>query len=106
MIVAALTLDGLDQDGRRVVAAADENFPNLAFRALLAGDDIFLALRFGQREVDARRQDTRPGEFGEVVGLTRIRTGQAQGVTAATVEGAFEVQNARSALAPTRREVP
>ena len=64
-----------------------------------------LALVFRQREIDRRIRNPRPVEFGKQIGLARIGIGQAHGVTAASVEGASEMQNLGAAFAATGRHV-
>jgi hypothetical protein len=59
----------------------------------------------GQREIDHRRADARPGELGEVSDLFRIGVRQAHRVAGATVERVFEMDDLRAAFAMTGGDV-
>ena len=65
MIVAALALDRLDNDGGDIGAFLPNEFHDLRFGAFFLRDDVGFALCFRQREVDARSGNARPGELRE-----------------------------------------
>src|SRR5437879_10824578 len=60
MVVAAFALDRLDNDRADVDLAPVDRVPYFLFAFFLALERIGLALRFGQREIDARAGDTGP----------------------------------------------
>src|SRR2546423_10671188 len=67
MIVAAFTLDRLDDNRRDINPALLDEFPNLFLGLLFARDQVRFALRFRQRKVDRWIGNPRPFEFGEKV---------------------------------------
>ena len=108
MIIAALALDRLDDDGADVDLAPLSGVDvsaDLFFCFFLARDHIFLALGFRQSEIDVGTGNARPIEFREQIRLARIGIGEAHGVAAAAVEGVTEMQNLSAAFAVTGRHV-
>src|SRR5438046_5703948 len=93
MVIAAFTLDRLNDDGTDVDLAFINKFSNLAFRFLFAVVHVSFLLRLGQSEVDVRAGNPWPTELGEQIRFARIRVRQAHGVTRAPVKGATEMQN-------------
>src|SRR5437660_1158305 len=92
MIVAAFTLNWLDDDGGNVDGAGLQNLGDLRFKPAFAGQGVVGSLRFRQREVERRGRHARPVEFGEVIGLARIGVGQAQRVAAAPMKSLLEME--------------
>src|SRR5215472_99375 len=92
MVVAALALDRLDNNGTNVDVALLNEVANLTLGLLFALDHVRLALGFRQREVDARTGDAWPIEFRKQIRLTRIGIGQAHRVTAAPMKSPTEMQ--------------
>ena len=105
MVVAALALDGLDDDGGDVRGFLGEHVADLLQGELFFLDDRRLALGGRQGEVQAGRDDARPGELGEVGDLARVGIRQAHRVAAAAVEGALEMDDLGPALAASGGEV-
>ena len=98
VVVAALGLDGLDDDGRDVVRVVREGLLHLLQRALLGRGHVALHLR-RDREAQLGILDARPAELGEEVGLLGIGVGERERVAAAAVEGLAEVQDLLSLVA-------
>src|SRR5262249_41737884 len=98
MIVAALALDRLDDDGANVDVALLDEVANLALGLLFAFSHVRLTLRFRQREIDARTRDTGPIKFRKQIRLTRVGIRQAHRVTGPPMKSAPEMQNLRAAL--------
>src|ERR1043166_2116172 len=65
MIVAALALDRLDNNGADIDLAFFDELVDLTLGFLFARDHVRLAFRFRQRKIDARTRDAGPIEFGE-----------------------------------------
>ena len=105
MVVAALTLDRLDDDGGDIRGFLREDVADLFQRQLFLLDDGLLALGRRQREIQARGDDARPGELGEIGDLARVGVRQTHRVTAAPVEGALEMDDLRAAFAAPGGEV-
>ena len=105
MVVAALALDRLDDDGGDVGGLLREDVADLFQGQLLFLDDRRLTLGGRQGEVQARGDDARPGELGEVGDLAGVGVRQAQRIAAAPVEGALEVDDLGPALAASGSEV-
>src|SRR6266480_4472733 len=105
MVIPALALDRLNDDGADVDLAFINKFSDLTFRFLFAVDYVAFLLRFGQSEVDARARNPWPIELGEQIRFARIRVRQAHGVTRAPVKGVTEMQNLSIALAITGAHV-
>ena len=105
MVVAALALDRLDDDGGDVGGFLREDVADLFQGELFFLDDRRLALGGRQGEVQARGDNARPGELGEVGDLARVGVRQAQRIAAAPVEGALEVDDFGPAFAASGGEV-
>src|SRR5947209_7870616 len=105
MIIAAFTLDWLDDDGADVDLMFVDASMDFFLRFFLARDHVFFALGFRQRKIDVRSGNTWPVELGEQICLPRVGVGLAHGVAAATVKGVTKMQNLRSALTLTRGHV-
>src|SRR5205823_9448712 len=103
MVIAAFTLDWLNDDGADVDLAFINKFSNLTFRFLFAVDHVAFLLRFGQSEVDVWAGNPWPIELGEQICFAPIRVRQAHGVTCAPVKGVTEMQNLSTALTITSR---
>src|SRR2546427_7024833 len=89
MIVAAFTLDRLDDDCGNIDGLAPENVAHLCFGPLFSFAHIFSAFRLRQREIEAWRHGPRPRKFGEIIRLARFRIGAAQGVAPAAIKSAL-----------------
>src|ERR1043166_9689077 len=98
MVVAAFTLDGLDDDCRKVRRAGVDDVAQFSFDLLLACDDATRALGFGQDEIKDRRRQARPIEFREVICLAWVGVGEAQRVAAASMKRALEMDDCRPAI--------
>ena len=98
VVVAALGLDGLDDDGGDVVGVVLEGLLHLLQRALLGRGHVLLHFR-RDREAQLGIVHARPAELGEEIGLLGVGVGEGQGVAAAAVEGLAEVQDLLSLLA-------
>src|SRR5881396_3250787 len=86
MIVSALTLDRLDDDGADVDPALIDEVADFALRLLFARNHIGFALRFRQRKIDVRTRNARPIELREQIRLARIGVREAHGVTTAPMK--------------------
>src|ERR1035441_797173 len=93
MVVAALALDRLDDDGRDILGFLCEYLTNLFEGQLLFLDDHLVALGRRQREIQTRRNDSRPRELREISNLARVGVRQTHRVTAPPVERAFEMDD-------------
>src|SRR5213080_2980656 len=69
MIVTALTLDRLDDDGADVDPSLIDEVTDFALRVLFARYHIGFALRFRQRKIDVWTRDAWPIELGEQIRL-------------------------------------
>src|SRR5436190_22882853 len=99
MIVSALTLDRLDDDGADVDPSLIDEVTDFALRVLFARNHIGFALRFRQREIDVWTRNAWPIELGEQIRFARIGVREAHGVTAAPVKSVTKVQHLRAAFA-------
>src|SRR6185295_4439013 len=105
MIVAALALDRLDDDGRDVQRVRFEDSTNRHLAFAFAHDDVGGSLRFWQGKIDGGCRHPRPIELREMIRLTRVGVGEAECVTAAAVESACEVKDFRASLTMAGREI-
>src|SRR5215211_3286550 len=101
MIIAALPLDGLDNNGANVDVTLLDEVADFAFRLLFTRDYVRLTLGFGQREIEARTGDAGPVKFSKQIRLARIGIGQTHRVTGPPMKSALEMQNLRAAFATT-----
>src|SRR5882724_11248065 len=101
MVIAALALDRLNDNGADVDLVLADVRPDFLLRLLLTRDHIGFALRFWQRKINARTRNARPIELGEQIRFARIGVGKAHGVTAASVKRVTKMQNLRAALPMT-----
>ena len=111
VVVAALGLDGLDEDGGDVVGVR----PRRPARSRRAHCCSAATTSLSTSGVTGKRSfgfvDARPGELREEVGLDRVGVGEGQGVAGAAVEGLAEVEDllallARDALRPVPAHLP
>src|SRR5438067_13448251 len=93
MVIAALALDRLDDDGRDVDLILVDVRLDLLLGFLLALDYVCLALRFRQGKINGGTGNARPNELREQIRLARIGIRQAHGVTGASVESVTEMQD-------------
>src|SRR5262249_3116276 len=101
MVVAALALDRLDDNGANVDVALLDELADLALGLLFALNHVHLAFRFRQRKIDARTGDAGPIKFRKQIRLTRVAISQAHRGTAPPMKRASEMQNLRAAFAMT-----
>src|SRR6185436_9212779 len=101
MVVAALTLDRLDDDGANVDVAFFDELVDLALGFLFALDHVPFAFRFRKRKINGGTRDAGPIKFRKQIRLARVGIGQAHRVTAAPMKSASEMQNLRAAFAVT-----
>ena len=92
VVVAALALDRLHDDGGDVVGVVGEGPLDLVERLLLSGRDVPLDLR-RRGEAQVRVPDARPAELREEVGLDRVGVGEREGVAGAAVERLAQVDD-------------
>src|SRR5579862_1081745 len=93
MIIASFALNRLDHDRGNVPAPCLKNLTNSFLGCALPFLHVPCPLRLAQAEINPRRRYPRPGEFWEIIRLDRIGVGEAQGVTAAAVKGALEMDD-------------
>src|SRR5437879_13892993 len=105
MVVAALALDRLDDDGANVDVALLDELENLALGLLFPLNYVGFPLRCRQRKIDMRTRHAGPVEFSKQIRLTRIGIGQAHGVATPPVKCVTEMQNLSAALAVARDHV-
>src|SRR5262249_42778774 len=101
MVVTALALDRLDDNGANVDVALLDELVNLALSLLFTLNHVGFPLRCRQRKIEARTRHTRPVEFGEQIRLAWISVRNAHGVTAPPVKCVTEMQKLGAALAMT-----
>ena len=92
VVVAALPLHRLDDDGRHLARVGGEGRLDLGGGALLLGLDVVGDAPV-EVEHDGRVVDAGPGELGEQPDLVEAGVGQAQRVARAAVEGLAEVED-------------
>src|SRR5664279_2037428 len=100
MIVAPFALDRLDDDRGDIDATLGDELHDLLLGDFLAREDVVLALRLWQREVNKWRRNAWPVELGEQVRLPRVRVGEAHGVAAASVKGVAKREDVGAAIGP------
>jgi len=105
MVVAALALDRLDNDGANVDVALLDEVADLALGFLFALDYVRFAFRFRKRKINAGTRDPGPIKFRKLIRLARVGVSQAHRVTAPPMESAPEMQNLRAAFAVTSGHV-
>ena len=91
MIVTALALNRLDDDGADVDVALVNEVTNLALGLLFSLNHVRFALRFRQRKIDVWTRHARPIKLCKQIGLARIGVREAHGVTAAPVKSPAEM---------------
>ncbi len=89
VVLAALTLDRLDEDRRDAMRVSLEGGLDLGRSAPLGG----LHGRDVQRELDLRARDAGPVELWKVAGLQRVGVGDGERVAASAVESVDEVED-------------
>src|SRR5882757_76020 len=72
IIIAAFTLDRLNDDGADVDLTLVEVSMDLLLRLFLARNHVLLALVFRQSKIDVRTGNARPIKLREQIGLPRI----------------------------------
>src|SRR4026207_773373 len=105
MVIAALALDRLDDNGANVDVALLDELADLALCFLFTLDHVRLAFRFRQRKIDRRTRNTRPIKLRKQIRLTRVGISEAHGVTGPPMESASKMQNLGAAFAMARRHV-
>ena len=105
MIVTALTLDRLDDDRGDIYRLGSKHLADFVLGTLFLRDDIGEAFLLRQREVQHRRADARPREFGVVQNLAWVGIRQAHCVARATVERMIEMDDFGAAFTMTGGDV-
>ena len=102
MVVAALALDRLGDEGRDVVWILGEGAFGLPQCTLFGSDHLVQMIT--ERMDDRRYVDSRPVELRKSIGLVRFGVGQRQGVAAPAVKGVRQMHDlsAEIPVAPRR----
>ena len=91
MVIAALALNRLSNEGRNVVRVLRERSLRLAQSVFLRSDHLVQMI--AERVDDRRHVDPRPVELGESVRLVGFSVGQRQGVATAAMKGACQMHD-------------
>src|SRR6266571_4141442 len=105
MIIAALALNRLYDDGADVDLALRDAVTNFLFSFFLARNHIRLTLGFWQRKIDVRTRDARPIKLREQIRFARIGVGEAHRVAASPMKRILKMQDFCAAFAMTRGHV-
>src|SRR4051794_16294329 len=105
MIVAALTLNRLDDDRGNINSLLIDDVADSLLSNPFLFHDGFKALSWRERKIEVWRRDTRPGELREVSDLAWIGIGEAHGISASAMKCAFEMDDLCAAFAAASGQV-